>query len=230
MAMEASRDGAAEDRRTQDRARRAQHRQTRCVMLLPEDLAGKRVLDIGCRKGLGAFKIADRVGPHGFVVGVDGSPEHLEVARERACEQHWAQEHWGDYLQFVCASASNLEEAGLTAASFDVVVVNSVLNLEPSLEAALAQIARVLVPGGLLYHDAVLACESLPIEVVQPCREAANVFGCAPTWDRLGAALGRAGFSRWTCRGEKLLEPPAGDVRDELAPYRFGSAVVEAYR
>lgn len=199
-------------------------------MLLPEDLVGKRVLDIGCRKGLGAFKIADRVGPRGFVVGIDAEPEYLEIARDRAHEQHWAKDHWGDYLRFVRASASDLEEAGLAAASFDVVVVNSVLNLELSLDIALAQIARVLAPGGLLYHDAVLACQPLSAEVFQSCREVANVFGCAPTWDALGAALKRAGFSRWSCTGEEPLEPPAGDVREDLAAYGFRSALVQAYR
>ena len=39
----------------------------RCEMLLPEDLRGMRVLDLGCRNGKGAYKLADRVGPDGFV-------------------------------------------------------------------------------------------------------------------------------------------------------------------
>ncbi|MFQ9178494.1 MAG: methyltransferase domain-containing protein [Eggerthella lenta] len=45
----------------------------RCEMLLPEDLRGMRVLDLGCRNGKGACKLADRVGPDGFVLGVDPS-------------------------------------------------------------------------------------------------------------------------------------------------------------
>ena len=39
----------------------------RCEMFLPEDLRGMRVLDLGCRNGKGACKLADRVGPDGFV-------------------------------------------------------------------------------------------------------------------------------------------------------------------
>ena len=39
----------------------------RCEMLLPEDLRGMRVLDLGCRNGKGACKLADRVGPDGFL-------------------------------------------------------------------------------------------------------------------------------------------------------------------
>ena len=54
----------------------------RCEMLLPEDLRGMRVLDLGCRNGKGACKLADRVGPDGFVLGVD--PSAACVARAEA--------------------------------------------------------------------------------------------------------------------------------------------------
>ncbi|MFR3090475.1 MAG: hypothetical protein ACLTMP_00940 [Eggerthella lenta] len=36
----------------------------RCEMLLPEDLRGMR-LNLGCRNGKGAYKLADRVGRTG---------------------------------------------------------------------------------------------------------------------------------------------------------------------
>ena len=90
----------------------------RCDMPLPEGLLGKRVLDLGCRGGKGAFKIADAVGPECF---------------------------------------EDLRAAGAADASFDVVVVNSVLNLAWDLRSALREIARVLVPGGFLFHKGVFA-------------------------------------------------------------------------
>ena len=211
------------------KARRAQHRQSRCVMVLPADLEGRRVLDIACRRGLGAFKIADRVGKDSFVVGADPSPQCVEAAVAQAPDHHWAGPDWGDHLQFVCAGPCGLEAAGLQAASFDVVVVNSALNLEPDYLGALAAIARLLVPGGYLYHDAVLAEESLAEPVSRLCRDAGNVFGCAPTQARLADALARAGFCRWSFEAVRPLEPPSGDVRPELEGYGFQSAVVQAF-
>ena len=41
--------------------------QGRCAMSIPADIEGKRVLDVCCRKGKGAFALADAVGPSGFV-------------------------------------------------------------------------------------------------------------------------------------------------------------------
>ncbi len=212
------------------KARRALHRQSRCVMLLPDNLEGKRVLDIGCRNGLGAFKIADRVGPKGSVVGTDPSEQRLERARAQASAHHWAGERWGEYLRFVRADGCALSEAGLEAEGFDVVVVNSVLNLEPDLGAALAQVARVLVPGGLLYHDAVLAEKPLGSETADTCRAAGNVFGCASTRGEFEDALRAAGFCAIAIEGLNALEPPEGDRRDDLTGERFLSAVVQARR
>ena len=57
----------------------------RCEMLLPEDLRGMRVLDLGCRNGKGACKLADRVGPDGFVLGVDPSAACVARAEATAC-------------------------------------------------------------------------------------------------------------------------------------------------
>lgn len=46
--------------------------------------SGDRVLDIGCGAGVTTLEIARHVGSSGAVVGVDISPQLLEVARERA--------------------------------------------------------------------------------------------------------------------------------------------------
>ncbi len=84
---------------TEAKWRRNARRHTRCVMVLPDDLSGKRVLDIECRKGLGAFKIADRVGEGGFVIGTDSSAEKIAAAQELAPQQHWAGDAWRRHMR-----------------------------------------------------------------------------------------------------------------------------------
>ena len=199
-------------------------------MLLPDDLAGKRVLDIGCRNGLGAFKIADRVGPSGLVVGTDPSPDRVARACDQAPSQHWAGAEWERYLRFVCCCGSGLRAAGLEPGSFDVVVVNSVLYLEPDLGEALVEISRALAPGGLLYHDAVLAEQVVEPDIARVCRGASNIFGCAPTRGELEAALAAAGFEDVRVSRVAPLEVSPGDGRDDLVGHSFTSAVVEARR
>src|SRR4051794_10268965 len=52
---------------------------------------GMAVADLGCGPGDVTLAVADRVGPEGSVVGVDGDARPLAVARRRAAEAgvHW---------------------------------------------------------------------------------------------------------------------------------------------
>ena len=62
---------------------------------------GERVLDIGCGSGATSIEIARRIGMAGSVVGVDLSPQMLDVARKRATEASVAI----DFLEADAASA-----------------------------------------------------------------------------------------------------------------------------
>ena len=56
-----------------------------CRMTLPsEELEGKRILDLGCRKGQGVFKLSSLAGSEGSVVGVEWDETMLEQARAAA--------------------------------------------------------------------------------------------------------------------------------------------------
>ncbi len=125
--------------------------QGRCAMSIPADIEGKRVLDVCCRKGKGAFALADAVGPLGLVVGVDPDADNVATACATAPGNHWAGASWERHLRFSLAIPENLSQARINDASFDLVYINSVLNLAWSLSAALAEFARVLAPGGRLW-------------------------------------------------------------------------------
>ena len=50
---------------------------------------GDRVLDVGCGTGLSFTALESLVGPEGSIVGIEQSPEMLELARARAVENSW---------------------------------------------------------------------------------------------------------------------------------------------
>ena len=56
--------------------------EARCHMELPErSLVGARVVNVGCRRGKGTYKLSEQVGESGFVIGADWSEEFVEAAR-----------------------------------------------------------------------------------------------------------------------------------------------------
>ena len=117
---------------------------------------GEIVLDLGSGGGIDVLLSAQRVGPSGFAYGLDMTDEMLALARLNATE----------------AGASNvefrkgrMESIPLADASVDVVISNCVINLSTDKAAVLAEIARVLRPGGRMGVSDIVADDTLsPIE------------------------------------------------------------------
>ena len=120
--------------------------------------AGEVVLDLGCGGGIDAVLAAKRVGPSGRVIGLDLLPEMCDRARQAA--QLAGVEGWCDFLD------GEMEDLPLAAESVDVVISNGALNLSPRKSRALAEVARVLVPGGRLCVADLAVEEDLPPEVL----------------------------------------------------------------
>ena len=102
-------------------------------------LAGLRVLDAGCGGGLVAAGLAEAGAD---VIGLDASEPSLAVAG-RAVPKRFA------------PVAGALERVPLAGGSVDAVVAADVLEHVGNLPRVVAELARVLAPGGLLLFDTV---------------------------------------------------------------------------
>tara|TARA_B100000700_G_scaffold96215_1_gene108269 strand:- start:5379 stop:6203 length:825 start_codon:yes stop_codon:yes gene_type:complete len=97
-----------------------------------------RILDLGCGPGHWTARLAQRYSAPGLpaqVLGLDLAPGMLERARA---------EH-GERLGWLCGDASHLP---LANRSLDLVFSNLAIQWCPNLDAVLAELQRVLRPGG----------------------------------------------------------------------------------
>jgi SAM-dependent methyltransferase len=104
---------------------------------LAGDIAGRAVLDLGCGDGSLALSLS-RDGAD--VTGIDASEAMIAAARQQAAAEAAA-------TRFVVGRAEALPFA---ASCFDRVIMMTVLCFVPDPRPALAEIARVLRPGGVL--------------------------------------------------------------------------------
>jgi arsenite methyltransferase len=119
--------------------------------------SGETVLDIGSGGGIDTILAARRVGPEGAAIGLDVVEAMLERARIHATEAGVA-----GSTEFVWGE---MEDIPLPDGSVDVVISNGVLNLSARKSRALAEIFRVLGPGGRISLADLTVEGELPPEV-----------------------------------------------------------------
>ena len=114
---------------------------------------GEKVVDVGCGAGIDSLIAAKKTGPGGRVIGVDMTPAMLDKARRAAQETQLSN------VEFREGYAESLPVDDGWA---DVVISNGVLNLMPDKDAALAEMSRVLKPGGRLQIGDILVQKAVP--------------------------------------------------------------------
>lgn len=108
-------------------------------------VAGKRVLEIGCGRGVGTQIIFERFGAQ-EVHAFDLDPDMVQRARHRLAA------YPADRLQVFVGDVENVE---VSDASYDAVFDFGIIHHVPRWQMAVREVARVLKPGGLFIFEEV---------------------------------------------------------------------------
>jgi len=147
---------------------------------------GERVLDLGSGGGIDVLLSARRVGPAGFAYGVDMTDDMLRLARQNAAKAGAVN------VEF---RQGQIEDLPLDDGSVDVVISNCVINLSTDKPAVLAEMFRVLAPGGRIGISDVVAEDHLtPADRAAAGSYTGCIAGALSSAEYL-AGLATAGFA-----------------------------------
>jgi arsenite methyltransferase len=147
---------------------------------------GETVLDLGCGGGLDTLLAARAVGPRGRAIGIDMTEDMVALARRNAATGNYAN---------VTFHHAPIEALPIESDSVDCVISNCVLNLVEDKDAALAEVFRVLKPGGRLAVSDIALLRPLPREVARDVTAWVSCIAGAITIEDNLAKLGHAGFA-----------------------------------
>jgi arsenite methyltransferase len=164
---------------------------------------GETVLDLGSGAGADVLISAQRVGPTGKAIGLDMTDEMLDLARANAATAGV------ENVEFV---KGYIEEIPLADASVDVVISNCVINLAADKGKVLAEVARVLRPGGRFAVSDVIADPDMDAATRADMSAYTGCIAGALTEGEYRAALDGAGLTDVEIRETHRVHASAGSA------------------
>lgn len=147
---------------------------------------GEKVLDLGSGGGIDVLLSAKRVGPTGFVYGLDMTDAMLELAERNRIEAG---------VENVRFLKGVIEDIPLPANKVDVVISNCVINLSADKSQVLREAYRVLVPGGRLAVSDIVFQGSFPTAIRRDLEAWAGCIAGALEEETYRRFLAEAGFA-----------------------------------
>ena len=153
---------------------------------LGEIATGEHVVDCGSGSGTDALIAGRLVGSTGWVIGIDMTPEMLAKARHTAAEAGLSNVEFREGV---------LEHLPIESGWADVLISNGVLDLVPDKAAALAEMHRVLRPGGRLQIADIVLDRSVSETAKQDISLWTGCIAGGLLADELRDLVARAGFA-----------------------------------
>ncbi len=173
---------------------------------------GDTVIDLGSGAGNDCFVARHETGPEGKVIGIDFTPAMIRKARSNAEKLGY------NNVEF---REGDIDNMPVSEAVADVVVSNCVLNLVPNKPKVIAEMFRVLKPGGHFSVSDIVLVGELP----EALREDAEMYaGCvagAIQKDTYLNYIEEVGFQNVVLQKEKPITIP----RDILSKYLSEEAI-----
>jgi SAM-dependent methyltransferase len=201
-----------------------------CGLVAPSAIEGARILDLGSGSGQDAYLLAQLVGEHGEVVGVDTTPAQLAVANAHA---EWHRERFGYARSNVRFIEGDIEQLGLLdlePGSFDVIVSNCVINLVADKAAVFSAAHRLLKPGGEMYFSDVYSDRRVPAHLLDDPVLHGECLSGALYWGDFLAHAHAAGFADPRLAKDRPLGIGDADIAEKLAGIRFFSATYRLFK
>lgn len=179
---------------------------------------GETVLDLGAGGGIDVFLAANKVGPKGFVIGVDMTREMINRANELARKSGYKN------VEF---RLGEIEGLPVEDNSIDLIISNCVINLSPDKLKTYKEAYRVLKPGGRILISDLVTEGKLPEEIIMSFEAWISCISGALEKKEYLNTIKKAGFKNISIVSQNTFYEPGLD--DKLVG-KITSVKIKAYK
>ena len=147
---------------------------------------GETVVDFGSGGGIDCFIAANMVGETGRVIGVDMTPDMINLANENKVKMG------AENVEFRLAQ---IDKTGIDTDSVDVIISNCVIVLAPDKDAVFRESVRILKKGGRMHISDVMLTSELPDHVSSDMDNWTHCLAGAELKDVYIGRMRESGFS-----------------------------------
>lgn len=201
-----------------------------CGLTIPNEIEGLRILDLGSGSGRDCYIAAKLVGEQGHIVGVDMTDEQLAVAN-KYIEHH--REVFGykkANVEFVKGNIEQLDQLGLEAGSFDLIISNCVINLATDKQKVLSDAFRLLKKGGEMYFSDVYCDRRIPQQLQEDQVLWGECLSGAMYWNDFLKAARKAGFTDPRAVENKAITVDNEALEEKLGDMKFFSVTYRLFK
>ena len=177
--------------------------------------AGETVVDFGSGGGIDCFIAARAVGEQGKVIGIDMTPDMINLARKNAGNLGVSN------VEFHLAE---MEDTPLENESVDVIISNCVINLAPDKDAVFREAYRILKPGGRMFISDMVLTAPLPAHATEDAENWVSCLSGAEPQDIYMGRMSDAGLA-----DIEIMDSKPWQGKEEWAS-RVHSASIKAFK
>lgn len=201
-----------------------------CGLTIPTHVEGLNILDLGSGSGRDCYLAAQLVGESGSVIGVDMTPEQLDVANKYV---DWHKEKFGhskSNVKFLHGNIEELDKLDIEPGSLDLIISNCVINLATNKEKVLKDAFNLLKEGGELYFSDVYADRRIPLALQDDQVLWGECLSGALYWNDFLRFSNKAGFDDPRLVESRVLEVNNPEVEKKTKGIKFYSATYRLFK
>lgn len=201
-----------------------------CGSPTPPALEGCTTLDLGSGSGRDVYVFSHLVGENGKAIGVDMTPNQLEVANKHLDYHREKYGYEKSNVEFHHGFIEDLQSVGIADESIDVISSNCVINLSPDKEKVFAEAFRVLKPGGEMYFSDVFASRRIPKHLQEDPTIRGECLGGALYLEDFRRLLAQVGCNDYRIVSKSQIKVQNASMEEKIGMVDFYSITVRAFK